>query len=85
MASFAKVAEDDSALLIVDATSARWLQNADEVRAAETVCGNTPADPIILLPLDCEARVWIGRLPHYKQGANAGSVRCTAELWAQTV
>ena len=85
MASFAKIDPSDSALLIVDATSARWLQNADEVRAAETVCQNTPADPIILLPLDCEARVWIGRLPHYKKGANAGSVRVTAELWAQTV
>ena len=85
MASFAKIDPSDSALLIVDATSARWLQNADEVRAAETVCQNTPADPIILLPLDCEARVFIGRLPHYKKGANAGSVRVTAELWAQTV
>ena len=85
MAQFAKVDANDSALLIVDATSARWLQNADEVRAAETVCGNTPADPIILLPLDCEARVFIGRLPHYKKGANAGPVRCVAELWAQTI
>lgn len=85
MAHFAKVADDDSALLIVDATSARWLQNADEVRAAETVCQNTPTDPIILLPVDCEARVWLGRLPHYKKGANAGRVRVTAELWAQTV
>jgi len=85
MAHFAKVADDDSALLIVDATSARWLQNAEEVRAAETVCQNTPADPIILLPVDCEARVWLGRLPHYKKGANAGRVRVTAELWAQTV
>lgn len=84
-AHFAKVDQADTAALIIDATSARWLQTSADIDAAATVCTNTINDPIILLPIDCAARVFIGRLPHYKKGAVAGPVRCTADLWAQTV
>ena len=85
MAQYAKIDEADTALLIVTDTTARWLRTGPEVDAAATVCTNTVDDPRILLPVDCLARAWIGDLPHYRDGAAAGPVRVTGDMWAQTV
>ena len=82
MAVFAKVDNADTAVLLVDATSARWLATSEDVAAAGEVATNTVDTAVILSPLQCRARIWLGQQPHYHQASKAGSVRCKAEMFA---
>ena len=85
---YARVHKNDTALLIVTDTTARWLASADEVAAAASVCTNTPTTPVILSARDCAAAglarpaaplpPGFDRWPHPlpRRHVRAGGLRC---------
>lgn len=85
MPEFARVATDDTAVLIVDKLTCRHLADADEVAAARLVCSNTPDTARILEPHELRALAFLGQQPHYHSASSAGDTRCRADMFGQTI
>lgn len=79
--AFAKVDAADTALLLVDSVTARWVRDWDEIAMLKPIVANTVENPLILTPGECKARMWLGQQPHYSQSSTAGAVRCHADMF----